>query len=214
MCVLSALQRQLEDLHGVDIELAVSDYVVDEVTRALLPGAREGLPEQLFVREDADFLELALYIDPSVVAALENDHPHERLHPGNLNSYCVALEGVSHFVYLVSKAQAELSVSILELEIQAEVDKFVTAWLLMTDQSAATLESVANPLMRQFFERYELHDDVPAAEIERYHTANQVALRYCRHLARRYSHDRDHVRLKSDLRRFYRKGLADKMRAP
>ncbi|MEZ4270575.1 MAG: hypothetical protein R3C68_03810 [Myxococcota bacterium] len=62
------------------------------------------MPEQVFVREDQDGLELALYIRADIVTGLEHDSPWERLHSGNLEPYCIALEGVSHFVFLAYRA--------------------------------------------------------------------------------------------------------------
>jgi hypothetical protein len=44
-------------------------------------------------------------------------------------------EGVSHFVYL-SSAMLERSVSLLELEAQAEVDKFAICGLLRWGEDA------------------------------------------------------------------------------
>ena len=49
--------------------------------------------------------------------------PRERLDDGNLPDFLLALEGVSHFVYIAHRARLERSVSAVELELQAEVDK-------------------------------------------------------------------------------------------
>jgi hypothetical protein len=212
MRVLGRLQTAIEDLHAVETDLDVRAYVVDDETRRSIPGAREGLPEQLFVREAQDGLELALYIDPAVVARLENDRPHRRLHDGNIESFCIALEGVSHFVLLAWRARIGRPISPLELEIQAEVDKFVLAWLLLARQGQR-LDRTAPRLARQLFERFELRDAVPPAEASRYETANRVAKEYCRSLALRFGLDRNDRRIRRDVRRYYRRGLAEKMRS-
>jgi hypothetical protein len=211
MGILAHLQRTIETLHGVETHLDVRAYVVDEETRRAIPGARE-LPEQLFVREDEEGIELALFIDPRVVESLERDHPERRLHAGNLESYCIALEGVSHFVLVAWRAQRGWPVSALEMEIQAEVDKFVSAWQLLAEQGRSR-HSAAQQLRRQLFESYRLQDDVPLEESNRYHTATRVAKRFCSSLARRFSRDRDHRRIRRHVRDFYRRSLADKLRA-
>ena len=119
MGILSFLQQSIERLHAVDTKLDVRSYLVDSQTRSVIPGARVDLLEQLFVREDGDELEIALYVDPSVLGDLERDHPRQRLHAGNLESYCVALEGISHFVLVAWRARLGWPVTALELEIQA-----------------------------------------------------------------------------------------------
>ena len=49
-----------------------------------------------------------------------------RLDGENLADFWSALEGVSHFTYYAWNAARDKSVSLFELELQAEVDKFVT----------------------------------------------------------------------------------------
>lgn len=212
MPILQYLQQTIQSLHDIEVDLDVAAYVVNDEVRREIPGAREGLQEQLFVREDADGMELALYIAPAIVACLEKDDPLTRLHAGNLESFCIALEGVSHFVFLAWRAKFNLPVSALELEIQAEVDKFVACWLLLETQGQER-RSTAAPLSRQIFESYVLHEDVAPEERERYHTASRVAGHYCRTLTERYSADDADTRIKRDVRAYYRQGLAQKLRA-
>jgi len=212
MRILGALQNAIEKLHAVDTFLDVRAYIVGDEVRDCIPGARSGLPEQLFVRDDGDAVEVALYLDPDVLHRLERDHPHRRLHGGNLESYCIALEGISHFVFLVWRARLGRPVSALELEIQAEVDKFVTAWLLLSAQGQS-LFAAANMLRRRLFESYGLRSGLSAEETRRYHTANRVARAYCGSLVRRFGRDSESSRIKKDVRTFYRRGLAEKFRA-
>jgi hypothetical protein len=210
--VLASLQLAIETLHAVETELSVDAFVVDAAVRAQIPGAKDGLPEQLFVRQDADELELALYIDPKIIAVLEKDEPARRLHEGNLESYCVALEGVSHFVFVAWRAQVGRPVTSLELELQAEVDKFVNAWLLLGEQGCG-FEAGARLLDLKLFATWEMRSEVPPEEVERYQTASRAARRYCARLAREHAGSGDRVRIESDVRAFYRQGLAEKLRA-
>jgi hypothetical protein len=201
----------LHQLQDVDIPLRVQEYVVDDEVRREIPGSKEGLPEQLFVREEDDEVEIALYIEPRIVEQLGDDDPRQRLHEGNLESFLVALEGVSHFVFLVWRANLGRPVSALEMEIQAEVDKFVTAWLWLEEQGNAR-RTTHGPLIRRMFDGYSIRDDVPNDEHARYHTANRAAKSYCRHLAHTYSRKAQAKGLMSDVRKFYRRGLAEKLR--
>lgn len=214
MSVLSALQRSIEALHDIHTALEVEQYVVDPNVLEELPGAREGIPEQLLIRQDSEGLELALYVDPQILALLEADDPHRQLHDGNLEPYCVALEGVSHFVFLAYRAQVGRPVTPLELEIQAEVDKFIHAWLLLARQGVGWSEA-GRGLARGLFSRYLVREEVPPEEVDRYHAASRAAEGFCRRLLQRYGRSGTQAQVRHvtrEARQYYRQGLADKMK--
>jgi hypothetical protein len=213
--VLVELQRCVEELHGTEGAPDVRAFVVDDTMRRTLPGARADVPEQLFVREDPtdpDALELALYIAPRIVAALAHDDPHRRLHAGNLEDYWIALEGVSHFVLVSSRAESQRKITALELEIQAEVDKFVAAWRLLREQGMSA-DPAARQLMRKLFGPYALHEPMPRDEADRYHVATRVARRFCVELSASFGQDAEPTRAEHAVRRFVRLELAEKLRA-
>lgn len=210
MSVLTRLQTTLENLQDIQTTLDVGAYIVDEETRREIPGAIDGVPEQLFIREVGEEMEIALYVDPYIVEGLERDDPFKQLHSGNLEPFCIALEGVSHFILVAWCGSIGRSVSALELEVQAEVDKFIAAWLLLRAQGHPSL-GMAQQLTRQLFSAYQVRDEMPHDVAERYHVASRAALAYCTGLARRYAHDRSLKRLLKDVRGFYRRSLADKL---
>ena len=78
---------------------------------------------------------IGLYLDDSALANLENNDPNRGLGDHNFADFCLAVEGVSHFIYVALCAAANRQVTALELELQAEVDKFVSCLLL--DEAAS-----------------------------------------------------------------------------
>ena len=72
---------------------------------------------------------------------------------GNLADYWTALEGVSHFMYLAWNAGHDRAVSLLELELQAEIDKYVASWWLLREQDPARFPA---ELHRLLFERTQI----------------------------------------------------------
>ena len=104
------------------------------------------------------------------------------------------------------RARAHRSVSALELELQAEVDKWVTCLLTLTLQGG----SRAN-LRRRLFESFELEPDLDAEERDRYLVANSNARAYAESLDGRYVERGDLIGLTAELRRFYRMGAQDKL---
>ncbi len=100
---------------------------------------RRPLDEELLLAESADGAGVALYLDPEVLRRLEAADPHRALTEGNLADYCTALEGVSHFVYSTWGLERDMPVSLLELETQAEVDKYAITVFLLAGQQAGTV---------------------------------------------------------------------------
>ncbi|HEU0032270.1 MAG TPA: hypothetical protein VFQ53_16680 [Kofleriaceae bacterium] len=205
MQTLSRVQRGLESLYRVDTGVEVNDFVVGhEVRDELAPSRRP--KEQLLVCEEAGEMALALYIDPAVLANLAANDPARRLGDHNLGDFLYAVEGVSHFVYAVLCARHERPVTQLELELQAEVDKYVTC-LLATEPHA----DVSEALRRRLFGDCAYEPDLDHDEHARYRAANDNALRYATYLEQTYVAPRRIPEMLGELRRFYRESLAGKL---
>src|SRR5205823_13957481 len=112
--------------------------------------------------------------------------------------------GVSHFIYAALCARAERPVTQLELELQAEVDKYVTC-LLQTDFASSSA------LRRRLFVDCAYEPDLDRDEHERYRAANDNAARYAAWLEAEYVVPRKIPEMLGELRRFYREALAAKL---
>ncbi|HVU52793.1 MAG TPA: hypothetical protein VHL80_19060 [Polyangia bacterium] len=198
--ILSRLQRGLEILYRVETNLHVDAFVIDEEQRRRA-GVARAPREQLLVREDAGELGMGLFVDRAALDNLERHDPSRGLSDANFSDFCVALEGVSHFVYLALCAAGHRRVSALELELQAEVDKFVCCVLI---------QGGARDLRRRLYCDVLFLDDLDADERDRYRTANAEAARYAEALDRRFVREDRVTDMLGELRRFYRMGLDDK----
>ena len=178
---LRRLQRTLERYYGLES--------APDVVRFVAPGDGE-TREHLLVRETDDALEIKLVLPPIA--------PEFGLNDGFLQ----LLEGVSHFLYLVERARTGLPATQLELELQAEVDKFV---LLAFSPSPLSLERRA--LHEQLYEHVTYLHDANTELGERYRLANDLAARFTSRLL-----DAESARARGLLQRFYRAGQGDKIR--
>ena len=133
--------------------------------------------------------------------------PRTRLDDGNLDQFLLAVEGGSHFVYVVWRAQSERPVSALELELQAEVDKYVTCLLTMWTQNGTPPEGLRGRL----FERFTLAPGVAEEERDRYLAANANARTYAGTLEERFVAKNCIADMLAELRRFYRLGAQEKL---
>jgi hypothetical protein len=203
LSVLSRLQLGLEALYRVQTHLAIDAFLIDDAQRGSVD-PRRSPREQLLVREADDELGLALFVDAGALANLERHDPAAGLDEGNFTDFCLAVEGVSHFIYVALCAAIRRSVSPLELELQAEVDKFACCVLLARP---------SRDLRRRLYGDVRYADDLDGDESARYRAANAGANRYASVLERRFVRaDRtDALPMLAELRRFYRMDLPEKL---
>lgn len=206
---LDFFQEELEEIYGVCAP-RVGAFLLDrEETRAAAGEPRSA--ELLLVLERDGELALGLWLDEEVRRSLGLSDPHRRrplLARRHLGPLACAAEGVSHFVYLSTRAAADRPVSLLELEVQAEVDKFAL-WVLHLWRRG--LRRLSPSLRRRLFERVSYRRHLAADELYRYRTANRLAGGYARWLERRFVARGDAEGLVRELRRTYRRGGSDKL---
>lgn len=207
--VVSQMQGLLAAIYDLPVAHQVGDFLFTD--RRLLPAELRATAadEQVLVSEEPQSAAIGVFVDESVLKRLESTNPMRRLDGGNIVDFWTALEGVSHFMYLVFNASHDRQVSLLELELQAEVDKYVASLWLLRAQGPAHFP---RGLHRLLFE--EAHVD-PALAGERtglYQRANGYAARFCRRLERQLAARRSGLArdMLAELRRFYRWGSAHK----
>ena len=207
--MLDALQRHLTDIYRVERGYDVRDFLITDPRLARLIGNDTLLAntsETLLMAHDDDGLALSLFLDAGMLERLETADPLTRLQASQLADFWTVLEGISHFNCMVWKAAEDRAVSLLELEMQAEVDKFVSTVLLALEQGDGEL---MYRLHGWLFDEVAYRDDLDAEQLERYRAANEFAARFCRGLHRQLI-DEDAGAL-AVLRQFYRLQLRDKI---
>ena len=205
--MIDRVQAQLEAIYGLQPGHRASAFVVGpEQAKAL--GATGRADEELLLRQEDGELCVALYFAPELLRRLEQfeDAPAERFLEMNLDSYCQVAEGVSHFLYVINAAEQDRQVSLLELEAQAEVDKFASCVL----SRWADGEEWAKLLARRLFDDFTLRPGLTGPERWRYAEANRLARNYCGRMLRLIAERRmDH--LLAELRLSYRMGAEAKL---
>jgi len=211
--LVQRLQALLGDLYDVDTHYDIADFLVSD--RARLNGVRacndsRRNDEELLISESEDGADLCLFIDRPVLSRLECQDPIGNLTESNLCDYCTALEGVSHFLYASWRLHHDLPVSLLELETQAEVDKYAATVFLLINQGGGRYPE---HVFTRLFEHAGFDARLNAEQLDRYSAAHRGAARYCRYLERRFV-KRGQARVEGllrELRKFYRLGSAAKM---
>ncbi len=177
------VQSSIEQFYGIDRVADVADYVKRGRGR-----------EQLIVRHASDgAVEMMLELPKT---------------SGDLDGVCQIIEGVSHFVYVSTRAAQDRAATALELEIQAEVDK----WVVLAGDIESLDVARSASLRERLFERVAFVHVEQSELGERYRLANQTALRFLRRLERTHVAHRRFGALRRDLHAFFRSGQEDKLR--
>ncbi len=207
--MLAELQQQLSDIYQVGRPYDVRDYVITDPILAKCLGQDSMLAntdEMLLLSQDDDGLALSLFLDGAMLERVESTNPLACLRAESLDDLWKVLEGISHFNCVVWKAAQDRTVTLLELELQGEIDKFVSTMLLAIEQADTGL---LNGMHGWLFDNVRFHDGLDDEQLSRYRSANDYAARYC-HRIRQQLIDDNSLAL-SELRHFYRLQMSDKI---
>lgn len=198
--MLADIQAALESRYDVSVPYRVENFVLHDSKQFVeLSGDTPASPEVLLLQETDDNLDLTLFLDACVMENTSQGNWQQDWSGDSFNEHCIVLEGVSHFLYLVWNAHYNRSINELELEVQAEVDKFVFAALI------ANKEGLPVPqLLTRLFESVTYRETLSAELKTRYESANRFASLYCQWLYEEFELCADNGELRAELARFYR----------
>lgn len=212
---VAAFQAALKGLYGLEAEADAHDFMITvaEAEQTGL-GLKPGQGEAVFVVPGEAETRVAVYISEDALAAALPGHPRD----ADLANLCLVAEAVSHFLLICDRARDGRQVPLVELELQAEVDKFALFTLWALDGGAGVAAAVAGDpahwarrLLARLFDGVSYLPGLEGDELERYQIANREARRYCGFLARHYAAPARRGPFVRELRRFHRQGLGSKL---
>ncbi|MEO7328293.1 MAG: hypothetical protein ABI193_06930 [Minicystis sp.] len=157
--------------------------------------------EALLIHDHGGEIEISLRLP---AAALEAG-----ARPG-FDLLCQIIEGVSHFLYVAERARRELPATELELELQAEVDKYLL-FAHGTAEAPRFEPARAERLRARLFERITYLHPAGTEQGDRYRMANDLAARFSGRLERRFARHGRFDQMRSELRRFYGASQTEKI---
>jgi hypothetical protein len=188
------VQAALERLYQLERIASIEDFV---------ESGGAGEREALLLRE-APGGDLEVRVTLPALSAPGSGLPFDTL--------CQIIEGVSHFVYVVERARRGRKTTQLELEVQAEVDK----WVVLAASMRSFDARGSAELRARLYEGFALVHDGETLEhrelAERYRVANDAAHGFVRRLEREYVGPARFAELHAALWRFFHVGQEGKLR--
>jgi hypothetical protein len=182
----------------------------DAGLRALYPkGQRDvrseaGAGARLLVRDTGAGVRACIYYPDAMIRRLEEKPPQRGLDEDNVDAFAVLVEELDHLLVAAERAHAGRGVSLLEMEVQANVSKDLVLSRFLTRRGQCVDPNRRAWLRRHLFHARTFCDDDPAVR-ERYDDASRLALRFLQSLELMPL-----VRRVEILRRFHRASLAGK----
>jgi hypothetical protein len=206
--MLGSILDHLDRLYRLDLRVDIEDFVVSRETCQRL-GADPSRGAVLVKQAGDEELEVGLYLGDENLQRLTEVDLSPSMSSQSLEVLLLAIEEVSHFAYLCFSAARKRRVTELELELQAEVDKFVTSTLLLAARNDG---HAPEDLLDRLFSDFVPRPDLDPEERQRYREASYLASRYCSYFVRSaLERERGLIGLLPELRSFYRLGQGGKI---
>lgn len=179
--------------------LAAGGGVVEKVgTAAASPGAPGA---RTLVRHGVTgTLALSIYYPDSLIECLERNDPTRHLDDDNVDAFAAFVEELDHFLVIADRHRSNGVISLLDLELHANVTKYLTLRMFVGRLRRATRLSAGDSSWIRFhlFEKGEFAQSDPEVRA-RYYDASRLASRYVRQLDTMQPSQRP-----CELRRFHR----------
>jgi hypothetical protein len=163
---LIQIHKDLQKLNGVNHIFSVMDFVKET----------DGKNTCIF-KENKDDTEALICLNKELLERVNALQLPNDFSFNNVSDVSIVIEELSHFITYCHKAEKDDPISQLELEVQAEVDKFalILSWLSQKNE-----EDKKHDLFDRLFGDLNLGDWVPLDSQDRYKEAHEIARSFCR----------------------------------
>lgn len=200
--MLDTLLTQIDRIYDLELGVNIEEFLISRELCQRLAG-EDATASAVVVHQgdEQEEIRLGVYIGEDTLSRLSELDLDTAMAAEQFSVLCTAIEEVSHFAYLCWNANQDKTVTQLELELQAEVDKFVTSALLIAGRNGGLMPT---SLLGDLFGDFDLRDGLDSSQRHRYLTASSFARSYCSSLMRRFLRQSRLADLLADLRHFYR----------
>ncbi|MEZ4845722.1 MAG: hypothetical protein R2877_01755 [Bdellovibrionota bacterium] len=190
--MIHILQKKIEKIYRLSSCPEAQQYVLSP--KQFKKMSRSPDKPQVIYRDEGEDVSLGIYLGSDLFKQVKRKNK-----VFSFQDFCVMTEEISHFVYLVwSKANGKI-INLLDLELQAEVDKFMLA-----SDFFGSGKDIFGKLFKHFHMRKNLGQD----EQERYFTANRLGKKFAQAMIHTKMSSIDKMNW---LRMFYRQNISNRI---
>lgn len=197
--MIDQTQEQLEDLYNIKAGIPASELLIEHHDLKSLLGDDHPFiysEEVVLACSSSGELEVGIFFNDDILQNLSNLNQHQEM---------TLMEGVSHYLLFVHKHQNNLVVNNLELEMQAQIDKFL---LFVLDQEKRYSVSQVLEMIDQKPNLSSLDQDLK----DMYQESNDLALGFCHRLNEDFLRKNKFSEFYDKIRQFYRQDTQEKLR--
>lgn len=214
--LIKELQRKIEKTYGMDTGIAnIEQFVIgdmgykifyaNEEIRRVVDSINSGA--QTLIRDCGKIIKVSIYYPDKLIKILEENDPRFGIHDGNIDAFASFVEELDHFLFITHNFKFNRPFSLLELELQANITKYLVLKYFMALQNRALrLTNFDKEYIRHHLFYKRIYDIRNASELERYEDAKRFSMIYIRFIDMLPSEDR-----LRDLRRFSRMACTSKI---
>ncbi len=162
--MIHLLQKKLEEIYRLETCPAADQYVLSPKQFKRFAKSSDN-PQVIYVDEGSD-ASMGIYLGKRIFKKIQN-----KVKIFSFQDFCVMAEEISHFIYLIWSKSNEKKITLLDLEIQAEVDKFLLASNFFQSQ-----ETVFQKMFQTFMFRKNLLKDEENRYIEATRLGKKLAI--------------------------------------
>ncbi len=140
-------------------------------------GSEQGDGSRVLVRETERGLRACIYFPDRMIEALERHPPQRGLGDRNVDPFATLVEELDHLLCLADRAARKLPVSMLELEVQANVSKYLVLARFLAGRRGRLSPRSRTWLRYHLFEKARFVERDPAVR-RRYRDARRFAVRF------------------------------------
>lgn len=150
-------------------------YSGDEIAQVVESVCGDGA--RILVRETQSGLRLAVYFPDAMIRWLELHPPLAGLNDVNVHSFAVLVEELDHLLVLAERAEMGRPVTMFELELHANVSKFLVLSRFLAGGAPVLAEDRRCWLLHKLFDGVRYSESNPAIR-QRYEDAAHWAVRF------------------------------------
>ena len=214
--LIKELQRKIEKTYALNTGITnIEQYIIGDkgyeefyAKEKIRTVVNSHSGAKVLIRDAGETLKVSIYYPDELIRELESNDPRLSLHDGNVDLCASFVEELDHFLFIAQNYKQNRPFSLLELELQANVTKYlVLKYFIALQNKSVKLSNFDKEYIRYhlFYKRkYDIED---TSERKRYEDAVKFGMMYTKHIDLLPQEDR-----LRDLRQFSRMTCPSKIR--